>query len=241
MSGIKYVVTTELFWDTLGDLRRHGNYMMLRDKIDDTILRKVEDRQHRTARDKPFDPAGNLRDIWHARLSQEFDVVLFYTMSGDELTLAMMGNHGDYPHDGKNKSRSGPLARRIWNAVQSGHVVSPMWKTLRWSHPADILASRDLHEMDPREIERLREELMTEVETMARFEKATALKHDDPANYDRVMAYWNVLEAAETALVAAAKRAELSFERHLAHLPIEDMWRQTTDVETCDGPSFGQR
>jgi hypothetical protein len=241
MSGIKYVVTTELFWDTLEDYRRHGNYMMLRDKIDDTIRRKAIDRHYRTSRDKPFEPTSRLRDIWHIRLSQEFDVVMFYTVEGDDMTLAMLGNHGDYPNGGRGASKEGPLARRIWKAVQSGHVVSPMWKTLRWSHPSDILKSRDLHEMDPRELERLRGELTTEVETMARFERATALKHDDPENFDRVMGYWNTVEEAETALVIAAKRAELSFERHVAHLPVKDMWWATPEAEACSGPSFGPR
>jgi mRNA-degrading endonuclease YafQ of YafQ-DinJ toxin-antitoxin module len=220
MSGIKYVITTALFWKTLAEYRRHGNYLTLRDKIDETVYHKAQDRHHRTQRDKPFDATSKLRDIWHTHLSKEFDAVLFYTVAGDDLTLAMIGNHGDYPNAGKGKSKEAPFAARIWNAVGEGHVPSPEWQKIRWSHPAELLGHRDLPEMDPRVVDALRSEIREEIQSFARFEKLTGLDHLDDDNIGEVLAYLDTLEKVDNELAHAAMNAKLSFEKHADRTPV---------------------
>jgi len=219
MSGIRYVITTELFWKTLADYRRHGTYLTLRDKIDETVYNKVQDRHHRTQRDKPFDATSKLRDIWHTHLSKELDAVLFYTVSGDVLTLAMIGNHGDYPNAGKNKSKEAPFAARIWNAVGTGHVASPEWKKIRWTHPSDLLGHRDLHEMQASVIDEIRRELREEATSFARFERVTGIDHRDDDSIGAVVEYLDVIDEVERQLAAAAADSKLAFERHAAKTP----------------------
>lgn len=219
MSGIKYVLTTDLFWKTLSDYRRHANYQMIRDKIDETIFKKISDRHHRTSRDKPFDSDGNLHGIWHTRLSQEFDVVLFYTVKGDDLTLAMMGNHGDYPNGGKNKAKSGPLADRIWRAVDGGHNRSPKWDSLRWAHPSDLVGHPDLHEMDPRAIDFVRQDLRDEAASFTKFKRLTGLDPESKEGLPRACEYLDAIDVADAALTAASIKAKLSFDKHLDKAP----------------------
>jgi mRNA-degrading endonuclease YafQ of YafQ-DinJ toxin-antitoxin module len=219
MSGIRYVITTALFWKTLAQYRRHGNYLTLRDKIDETVYHKVQDRHHRTQRDKPFEATSKLRDIWHTHLSKELDAVLFYTLSGDDLTLALVGNHGDYPNAGKNKSKEAPFAARIWKAVGDGHVPSPAWQKIRWSHPGELIGHRDLPEMDARAIDALRWEIREETRNFVHFEKLTGLDHLDDDNVEEVLAYLDTLEKVDNELAHAAMNAKLSFEKHADRMP----------------------
>jgi mRNA-degrading endonuclease YafQ of YafQ-DinJ toxin-antitoxin module len=223
MSGIKYVITTELFWKTLSDYRRHGNYATLRDRIDNTVFRKAQDRTYRTPHDKPFSNAGKLKDIWHTHLSKEFDAVLFYTMADDDLTLVAVGNHGDYPNGDRNKSKAGPLAERLWNSIATGHSPSPAWQKLKWSHPSDLLRCRDLHEMDARILADIRQDLRNEMDTMARFERLTGLDHLADGNIEAVIEYIEVVEKADNLLTDASVRAELSFTKYKRAIPVKDL------------------
>ncbi len=219
MSGIKYVITTALFWKTLAEYRRHGNYLTLREKIDETVYHKVQDRHFRTQRDKPFEATSKLRDIWHTHLSKEFDAVLFYTVSGDDLTLAMIGNHGDYPNAGKGKSKEAPFAARVWKAVDDGHMPSPAWQKIRWNHPEELLEHRDLPEMDSRSLDALRVEIREEAESFNRFERLTGLDHLDDDNIEQVLAYLEILERLDGELAHAAMDAKLSFEKYDSKRP----------------------
>lgn len=222
MSGIKYLITTELFWKSMAEYRRHGSYLVLRDKIDEVVYRKVQDKTSRGQFDKPFDNGGKLRDIWHAQLSRDFDAVLFYTVSGDELTLAALGNHGDYPHAGKHKHKAGPLADRIWNAVSTGQSVSPGWKKLKWNHPRELVDHRDLHEMDVRVLAAIRDELRAEMDGLSKFGALTGLDADDEANLEAVLDYIDLVERADNAVARASERAELSMKRHRTRIPYEE-------------------
>ncbi len=221
MSGIKYVITTELFWKSLAEYRRHGGYLVLRDKIDEVVHKKAQDKTARGPFDKPFDSGGKLKDIWHAQLSREFDAVLFYTMSGDELTLVSLGNHGDYPHGGKHKHKAGPMADKIWNSAASGQSVSPRWKKLKWSHPRELLDHRDLREMDVRVLAGIRDDLRSEMNTLSRFSELTGLDGDDDGNLEAVLGYIDILEKADNAVAAASTRAEISMRKHTVRIPYE--------------------
>lgn len=220
MSGIKYVITAELFWKTLSDYRRHANYQMIRDKIDETIYRKISDRHFRTSRDKPFDSDGRLHGIWHARLSQEFDVVLFYTIKGDDLTLAMMGNHGDYPNGGKNMAKKGPLADKIWRAVGKGHSRSPMWNSLRWAQPSDLIRHPDLHELDSRSLEFISQELRDEAMSFDRFRKLTGLDPESEEGFPKALEYLETIDAAVAVLEVARVRAKVTADKHIEKVPV---------------------
>lgn len=225
MSGIRYVVTTELFWKTMAEYRRHGTYLHLRDKIDEVIFRKAQDRASRTSADKPFDSGGKLQNIWHAHLSIQLDAVLFYTMAGDELTLVALGNHGDYPHGGRHKHKAGPLAERIWNSVASGHVVSPQWQKLKWTDPKELIGHRDLREMDVRALAAIREDLRSELDTLSRFRAVTGLDAADDRNLASVIEYMEQVERADDAVAEASVAAEVSMKRHKTRMPCDELRR----------------
>jgi hypothetical protein len=200
-ADVRYVVTTELFWNTLEPLRRHANYSALREKIETVVRQKARSRHSRTDRDKPF-TTEVLRGIWHTRLSEELDAVLFYTISGDVLTLAMVGGHRDY----ERKSKIDQLGDRIRRSVAKGHVASPRWTALKWGHPSELVRHWDLKELDPDLISRLRAELRDEVMEPRRFKLVTSLKYDEPKNFRSLCDYWTTVEDADNALSAAAIR-----------------------------------
>lgn len=198
-SGIGYVVTTDLFWNTLEPLRRHANYFALRDKIETVVRQKARSRHFRTDRDKPFTNEV-LRGIWHTRLSEELDIVLFYMVNADIITLAMVGSHRDY----ERKSKAEQLGERVRRSVAKGHVPSPRWTALRWENPADLVGHRDLKELDAELIAHLRAELREEAFEPRRFKSLTGLKYDEPKNFRFLCDYWSAIEDADTALSEAA-------------------------------------
>lgn len=147
MAELKFVTFTQLFWDTLEKHRNHTRYQDIRAKIAYCVQRKRENRQFSNNSDAAFVGSNaTLAGIWHCKLSVNPDVVMFYTMDGDTLNLAMVGSHHDYPFQGKASARAPVLAKKVHGAIDRGHVPSPMWRSIRWSTPDDILANHELEE-----------------------------------------------------------------------------------------------
>jgi mRNA-degrading endonuclease YafQ of YafQ-DinJ toxin-antitoxin module len=147
MAELKFVTFTQLFWDTLEKHRSHTRYQDMRAKIAYCVQRKRENRQFSNNSDAVFVGSNaTLAGIWHCKLSVNPDVVMFYTMDGDTLNLAMVGSHHDYPFQGKASARAPVLAKKVHGAIDRGHVPSPMWRTIRWSTPDDVLANHELEE-----------------------------------------------------------------------------------------------
>ncbi|MBY3150879.1 hypothetical protein HFO56_00355 [Rhizobium laguerreae] len=147
MAELKYVTFTQLFWDTLGKHRNHPRYQDMRAKIAYCVQRKRENRQFSNNSDVAFVGSNaTLAGIWHCKLSVNPDVVMFYTMDRDTLNLAMVGSHHDYPFQGKATARAPVLAKKVHGAIERGHVPTPMWRTVRWSTPDDVLNNHDLEE-----------------------------------------------------------------------------------------------
>jgi mRNA-degrading endonuclease YafQ of YafQ-DinJ toxin-antitoxin module len=162
MSNIKFFVTTDLFWETLGEYAGHALFPLMRKKIKDCVHRKLQNPNFRNARDKPFDVDPRLAGIWHCKLSEEIDAVLFYKIHGDTLFLTMIGSHHSYPADGKNSAKATPLAEKNRNAVAAGHVDYPARKSLKWSRPKDLIGNPLLEEIDREELCSIRDALRVE-------------------------------------------------------------------------------
>jgi mRNA-degrading endonuclease YafQ of YafQ-DinJ toxin-antitoxin module len=183
MSDLKYVTMTQLFWDTLEQHRGHVRYQDIRAKIAWTVERKVENRTHRTNSDYSFVSNKYLEDIWHAKLSVNPDVVLFYVMSQDTLSLAMIGSHHDYPHGGKHLHKAESLGRRLRASVERGHVASPSWNRIRWTLPLDLIGNPELEEASMDQLESIMDRLRNELVDGPIFRQVhgTALEDQDIA------------------------------------------------------------
>jgi len=182
MSGIKYITITQLFWDTLEAHRGHPRYPDFRNKIARTVARKVEDRNFNNSNDTMFLASANrwLAGIWHAKLSVNPDIVMFYTVDSDTINLAMIGSHHDYPHQaGKHKSKAEALGGRIRNSIEKGHVVTPSWSRLKWSTPADLMQNPELEELSLDHLVEIEEVLKLELEHAPLFEKLHGHRLDD--------------------------------------------------------------
>lgn len=171
MSNIKFFATTDLYWQTLGEYAGHANFAVMRRKIKECVHRKLQNPNFRNARDKPFDVDPRLAGIWHCKLSEDLDAVLFYKIHGDTLYLTMVGSHHDYPADGTNSAKATPLAEKNRNAVAAGHVDYPARKTLKWSRPKDLVGNPLLDEIDTTELSAIRDALREENDEAAIFKR----------------------------------------------------------------------
>jgi hypothetical protein len=171
MSNIKYFVTTDLYWQTLEQYAGHSFFPMMRRKIKECVQRKLFNPNFRNGRDKPFDVDARLAGIWHYKMSDEIDAVLFYKIHGDTLYLTMVGSHHDYPADGRNNLKAPTLAEKNRNAVASGHVDYPARKFLQWSRPKDLIGNPLLDEIDKAELNAIREILRQENDDAAIFQR----------------------------------------------------------------------
>jgi hypothetical protein len=96
--------------------------------------------------------------------------VVFYTIDGGTLNLALWGSHHDYPYNGKNLSAAQRTSRRVRNAVSSEDVQSPRWDNpLRWRSPDDLLRHPDLAEASPQALDAAIAELEDEMRTGGRY------------------------------------------------------------------------
>lgn len=162
MRGITKVVQTDLYLDTLGDLRGTPYYEQLCSSIQTCITNKINDGGHVGNNDRPFSAQKELRGIWHCHLVKSPLKILFYTVSGDVLTLCKVGDHDDYGWKGKNSGAADRLVHRIANAVARGNVAYADWEGFRWQRPSDIIGHRDIALMSRQAIDRIDASLVRE-------------------------------------------------------------------------------
>lgn len=151
MQGITHLTITQLFWDTLEEYRGHKRYPEIRGKIARCVEQRARDRNALINGDGRF--VDVLVGIWHCKLSTNPDVVMFYTLEGSTMNLAMVGTHHDYPHQGKNGGKAAGLLKKIENAIGRGHVGRPGWQRLKWKTPEEIIKHPDLHQTSMDELE----------------------------------------------------------------------------------------
>ena len=211
MQAITKVATTGLYWDTLAPLRTHARYQSFRAQIDDMIVQRASGGSRMSLRDKIFS-VGALSGVWHWAFSRNPDLVLFYTVSGDTLTMCMVGDHGDYSFAGNGIKAAGRTARRVWNAVDEGHVARPGWRTLPWKRPSDILANPYLHEHSAEALGAVHMELMEEADSAPRYERL----HGRPlleAGEDELTRWIDEVMEAQAAVAMAMAAAPVTPER----------------------------
>jgi len=217
MAGITSVTTTALFWETLDDLRRTSNYAFLREQIDDLVVGKTRSLGPVNGRDKAFIKDGYLDGIWHCAISRNPDVVLFYTVEGGALNLAMLGTHHDYPSDGKNASASPRTGGRVRNAIRSGHVPSPQWDSIRWSRPSQLVGHRELGEASRAALDAIIGTLQQEADGGEIYRRVHG--HDImDGTYEAMDAWLAEVEQAMAAVLEARNQRPLSAEAALERL-----------------------
>nr|WP_250808608.1 hypothetical protein [Neorhizobium tomejilense] len=155
MRGITNVIQTDLFWDSLGDLRGTPYYAQAIANIMTCINNKMTNRDHVGGNDRPFSAQKELRGIWHAHILKSPLKVFFYTIEGDTLTMAKVGDHDDYGWKGKNSGAAERLALRIANAARRGHVPYADWEAFRWNTPSTVLSHPDIALMSRQSLDRL--------------------------------------------------------------------------------------
>lgn len=221
MADLKYITMTQLFWDTLEKHRGHSRYHEIRAKMAWCVERKIENRAYRSNSDYPFTSTNkNLEGIWHCKLSTNPDVVMFYTIHGETLNLAMVGSHHDYPHQGKHLQKAETLRRKVKTSIDRGHVPSPGWNRIRWNIPADLARSFELDETTMDHLVAIEEELKLEHHDAPIFFRVHGYKLDD-ADIDTFTGWLAETDRALEAVDKAQERVR-SIERgkERDHAPI---------------------
>jgi hypothetical protein len=199
MAGkIDRVVYPELFWNTVEQLRSHVRYPAIRQNLIEFLAFKMDGIQKMGPRDKPFNSKAPLAGIWHWECSRNPHVILFYTYSAGTLTMAMLGDHHDYAFQGQRSTADERTARRIANAIEGGHVPSPMWKSLAWKRPSDITNHPDLFDLSKETVESIRQVLYRELEDGAIFERVFGVSIYE----NGTQAFESWIDETETAIFA---------------------------------------
>lgn len=217
MAGITSVCMTGLFWETLSAHRGQEHYGHLRRSMDDLIVHKARNSIGAVnARDKYFS-VSSLKGTWHCALSRNPDVVLFYSITGTTLNMAMLGTHHDYPSDGKNFSAAGRTASRIAHAVAAGHRASPGWKSVRWKRPSDLIENRDLTEASSQALDAIIEDLREEADTAPAYRRLMG-RDLMSGSYEELEAWMDEVDAAARHVTAARYAKPLSCEEIVERL-----------------------
>lgn len=221
MADLKYITMTQLFWDTLEEHRGHARYPDIRAKIAWTVERKVENRTYRTSSDYPFVATNkHLENIWHAKLSVNPDVVMFYMMSGDTLHLAMIGSHHDYPHQGKHLQKAESLGKKLKASVDRGHVPTPSWDKIKWTVPTDLLSNYELEETSMDHLEAIMDQLRQELVNAPIFARVHGVSIEDQ-DIEVLEQWFTGVDLALQALEAAQERVRrIERGKELGHAPI---------------------
>ncbi|TLX16343.1 hypothetical protein [Rhizobium sp. MHM7A] len=217
MKAISKVVTTSLYWKTLGELRGTPRYEKIRSDIRELVQKKAESRMPVNARDKVFNDKrlASLSGIWHCSISRNPDVVLFYSMEGDTLTLGMLGKHDDFPSGGQNFARANGVGSRIRNSIEQGHVPTPEWEGVRWSRPSDLLNNAEVHELSVAALQEISEALYREAQDAPLYERLHG--HDIlEANEAEIEAWLNEVEAANDHILSVMRKPLVSLDVTLA-------------------------
>lgn len=211
MNSINRVVTTSLYWKTLGELRGTPRYDKIRADIRELVQKKAESRMPVNPRDKVFNDKrlAALSGIWHCSISRNPDVVLFYSMEGDTLTLGMLGKHDDFPSGGQNFARANGVGSRIRNSIEQGHVPTPEWESVRWSRPSDLMNNAEVYELSVAALQEISEALYRETQDAPLYERLHGrdIMEADEAEID---AWLNEVEEANNHILAVMRRPLIS-------------------------------
>jgi hypothetical protein len=207
VSGVAGVRFHDLFWRTLEPHRGQGYYPGLRDKLTWFIQRKVETTDPASGRDNYFGAIKALSGIWHFAISRTPDVVIFYTLDGGHLNLALVGSHHDYPFNGKNLGSSARTAERVHNTIAAGHVPTPGWSTLRWNDPEELLRHPDLPQLSAQALDALTSELVEEMDEGARYRKSKGIPVEDASEEEFDRYFSCLVQVREVVLELRRSRA----------------------------------
>jgi hypothetical protein len=177
MQGVKRVLFTELFWDSLAEFRNTPYYRQVHGNVTACIRHKIADRNFKSATDEPFSAQKELKGIWHARVLGAPLRLLFYTIDGDTLQIGKVGTHDDYGWKGKNSMAAGRLVDRIRHSIAKGHVAFPAWEPARWNDPAQLIDHPDITVMSFESLRKLDQQLVKEYETLDLYKR----KHGENA------------------------------------------------------------
>ncbi len=199
MRGITKVVLTDLFWETLGELRGTACYEQAVSNVKICIAYKMRDRGHMSNHDTPFSGQKELRGIWHCHIVKDPFKVLFYTVEDDTLNLCKVGDHSDYGWKGKNSKSAQRLALSVSNAIRRGNIPFSDWKPFRWTDPAAVAVHTDVAMMSRQSLDRLDQELLHEFESLALLSRRYG---GDPARVplDAAIKWLSEIEQARDAL-----------------------------------------
>jgi hypothetical protein len=167
MSGIREVRFADLFWSTLETHRGTGHYVRVLEKISHVVEQKFRDRKPVNRNDLP-DVEDSRHDIWHCRILATPDVVLFYVMDGDAMTLAMVGSHADLTRG--RKSRQSERAIRA-SAYEGGDNVARSWSAPRWHMPQDLIDSPEIMHLDTTALRDLHADVVAEMQSGEKLER----------------------------------------------------------------------
>lgn len=211
MQAINKVVTTSLFWETLGELRGTSRYEKIRSDIRDLVKKKSESRMPINSRDKIFNEKRlhQLQGIWHCSISRNPDVVLFYDMDGDALTLGMLGRHDDFPAGSHNVSRSIGVGSRIRNAIAEGHEPSPLWSGIKWQKPTDLIDNPEVEELSMTALQNLADALYMESQDAPMFKRLNGIDLLE-ADETEIGAWLDDVERAHTRVLEVMRRPLMS-------------------------------
>lgn len=185
MQGVKRVLYTDLYWDSLAEFRNTPHYRQIHENIATCIVNKIRDRNFWSPTDEMFSAQKELKGIWHARVLGMPLRLLFYKIEGDTLQFGNIGTHDDYGWKGKNSKAAERLVERFRHAIARGHVAFPDWEPVRWSDPAQLVDHPDLAVMSVKSLRALYRQLSEEYETLALFKR----KHGERAVDDLGLAF----------------------------------------------------
>lgn len=210
MQGVKRVLFTEMFWESLSEFRNTPYYRQVHANVVACIAHKVADRNFRSATDEPFSAQKELKGIWHARVLGTPLRLLFYTIEGDTLQIGKVGTHDDYGWKGKNSKAAERLMERIRHSIGKGHVPFPSWEPPRWNDPAQMDGHPDIAIMSFEALRKLDGQLLEEYETLTLYKR----KHGERGLDDVELAMgWMERIVGVRDQVARALEARPSFER----------------------------
>ncbi|MCS4088727.1 hypothetical protein [Rhizobium sp. BK176] len=184
MQGVKRVLYTDLYWDSLAEFRNTPYYRQIHENIIACVANKVRDRNFWSPTDEMFSAQKELKGIWHARILGVPLRLLFYKIEGDTLYFGSIGTHADYGWKGKNSKAAERLVERFRHSISRGHVPFPDWDPFRWNDPATLVDHPEMAVLSSKSLRVLYGQLSEEYETLTLFKR----KHGERAVEDLELA-----------------------------------------------------
>jgi hypothetical protein len=166
MAGITRVVITDLYWDTLSELRGTPCYDQALASIKTCIANKMVNRNHQSGNDTPFSAQKELKGIWHCRIVNSPLKILFYKVEGETLSLCKVGTHDDYGWKGKNSKAAERLQQRIAHSIGRGNVAFANWTCFRWNDPRTVIGHPDVALLSKSALRELDDALFAEYQNL---------------------------------------------------------------------------